>query len=119
LPPRENQIKIYTPPDTAISIFMRAPQGEPDKNIYAARHGDKHLHAAKPDAGAAEGLDAAWPSREAGEVKRLLVVASRREHAAYYNHDASMRLHREPLHPLFQHLAASSELALLCVERLA
>jgi hypothetical protein len=30
-----------------------------------------------------------------------------------------MRLHREPLHPLFQHLAASSELALLCVERLA
>jgi len=97
LPPRKNQIK----------------------NIHAARRGDKRLHAAKPDAGAAKGLDAAWTSREAGEAKRLLVVASRRNHVAYHNHDASMRLHMEPLHPLFQRLAASSELALLCVERLA
>jgi hypothetical protein len=97
LPPRKNQIK----------------------NIYAARRGDKHLHAAKPDAGAAKGLDAAWPSREAGEAKRLLVVAGRRDHVTYHDHAASMRLHREPLHPLFQRLAASSELALLCVERLA
>jgi len=64
-------------------------------------------------------LDAAWPSREAGEAKRLLVVAGSRDHVAYHNHDASMRLHREPLHLLFRHLAASSELALLCVERLA
>jgi hypothetical protein len=97
LPPRKNQIK----------------------NIYAARRGDKHLHAVKPDAGAAKGLDAAWPSREAGEAKRLLVVAGSRDHVAYHNHDASMRLHREPLYLLFRHLAASSELALLCVERLA